>query len=406
MAITIITTPATHTPCFNDQWFTATSSQTAQANFQFYVTVTVHYHNGTTWTTNVNNEAINTPPDGILRFNARSYGEKYIKHYIPISATGWNRCLNGVLKIVVNVGERYGSTPAVYTGSNQTYYVWNASLTYEQMVGYAASNYVASNGSAFPILNDYPDTKSSTYSQNFLYILAESDNVIQKARITSTDGSSIYTFDITNTLLASGNWYDRYLSLNVSPRYLSVVGGVNWGGVVGTQYSVQLYDNTGTLRKTVVYDYSSVCTQYYRYQLIYLNHKGAFDHFNFELISEEEYDIVSSKVKTTPYSDPSGAGTMTLLNWTQTEKVNNVQVKKSLKLNSNILSEAQSLTLKDLVTSPVVYLQDLDSNQYTYIYAVNNALTKYKRVRNFNNKVPNLLADVDMSYVNNRQKGA
>lgn len=405
MAITTILSPSTHTPCYNDQWFTATSDKTAQANFQFYVTVTVYYYNGTAWTTNVNNEAVDNPPDSILRFNARSYGEAFIKHYIPISVTGIQRCTNGCIKVMVNIGERYGSTPTVYTGTNQTYYVWNASLTLEEMTGYSSSNYVANNGATFPILNVYPDTRASQYSQNFLYILCASDNVLQKARVTSTDGSTIYQFDISNSLLASGNWYDRYLCLNVSPWYLASIAAGNWGIADGQQYSVQLFDNTGTVRKTVTYDYKDICTQYYRYQLLYLNYKGAFDHFNFEMLSETEYDIVRTKVKNNIYSDPSGAGTMSTTNWTQSEKTNLVTYRKGIKLNSNIITAIQSEQLRDLITSPVVYLQDLDSYQYAYIYAVNNTATKYKALKNFNGKTFNLVCDVDFSFTNQRQKG-
>lgn len=412
MAITLLSSPATHTPAFNDQWFTATSNQTAQPNFQFYITVTVHYHNGTAYTTAVENEAHNLPVDNILRFNARGYAEAYTAHYIPFNTNGWNQCRNGILKIIVNVGERYGATPVVYAGANTTYYTWNASLDTMEAPGnaiYSAATYVASVGSTFPILNDYPDTRVSDNSQNFLYILADGDNVVQKARITSSDGFITLSFNITNPLLASGNWYDRYLSLCVSPWYLSTLGGVNWIGVAGTNYTVELYDSAGAVRKTVTYAYSDVCSKFYKYQQIYLNRKGAFDHLNFELVSTEEYDIDRTKVKHNLYSDPSGAGTQTYLNYTPANRVMTTSYNKTLTLNSCVLTDAQSATLLDLATSPVIYLQDLMITTVyskTTIYSITSADTQYKRMRHFNAKTFNILSKVNLSHTNYRQKGA
>ena len=403
MAITLIQTPATHTPCFNDQWFTATSSQTAQPNFQFYVTVTVHYHNGTSYTTAVDNEACNLPPDNILRFNVRSYGENYIKHFVQYT-TGWSQCLNGVLKIVVNVGERYGTTPAVYTGANTTYYVWNAGLSYNDYAGYAVASYVAVNANPFPILNNYPDTRTNEYSKNFLYILAESDNVISKATIVNNDGVTQTTFDITNTLLASGNWYDRYLRLNVSPYSLAIVGGVNWIAVPGTTYTVQLYNNVGVLKKSINYSYEHVCTKFFRYGMYYLNPKGAFDYCFFEMVSEQDLSIDRTKVKHTPYSDPTASGAMVYTSLTPTTLVYSTQYGKTMKVRSNWLTETQVATLSELIISPVIYLDEVQAS-FAVFYPVINIDSKYKLNKNFNTKMFNLEANIELAHSNNVQKG-
>jgi len=194
MAITLIQDPTSvspsrlHCPAYNDQWFTATSNQTAQPNFQFYITTTIHYYNGTSWTTKVYNDALNNPPDGILRFNVRSYTESFIKHHIPLSTSGWSRCTNGCLKVIVNVGERYGSTPTIYTGTNKTYYVWNAGLSFNEDVGFTPVNYINSNGSAFNLLNDQPDTRLNYYQNGYCYMIANGDDVFKQAIVNTTDG--------------------------------------------------------------------------------------------------------------------------------------------------------------------------------------------------------------------------
>lgn len=405
MAITLIQTPATHTPCFNDQWFTATSNQTAQPNFQFYVTVTVHYHDGTSYTTAVEPEAINTPPDGILRFNARSYAENYIKNFIQYTS-GWSTCTNGVLKMVVNVGERYGAgTPVVYSGANTTYYTWNAGLSFVEESGYSAATYVASVGSTFPILNRYPETRCSNYSKNFLYILADGDNVIQKARVHSDDGvGGLAFFDIANPVVASGNWYDRYLRLNVSPYSLAILGTTNWVAAEGTTYRIDLYDTGGTIRKSVSFTYTTICTKFFRYGMYYLNSYGAFDHCLFEMISEESYTAEKTKVRHTPYYDPTGSGAMSYSASQATSFTYSTAYNKTLKLRTDYITEDQSETLKDLIYSPVAYLDEIEGT-YTLFYPVNNADTKYVRNRYFNNKLVTLEANVDLAHTNYKQKG-
>lgn len=414
MAITLTQTPLTtspsllNCPAYNDQWFCATSTQTAQPNFQFYVTVTVHYHNGTSYTTKVYNEAINNPTDSVLRFNAKSYPIGFIKHYIPISLSAiWRTCTNGCLKIVVNVGERYGTTPTIYTGTNTTYYVWNASLSFKDFKNFSPTNYISSSGSAFVLLNDYPDNNATSYSQNFLYIYCSSDNVVSKARITSVDsGGTPASFDITNTMLASGNWYDRYICLTISPYYLAAAGGVNWVAANGTTYTVDLYDAGNVKRYTASFVYNDVCEKYWMYQQIYLNNKGAFDFMNFELISENNYEMNRTKIKTTPYTPVSGATTQSYELYSSETKTNTVEYLQSLKLNSNSVTENQVASLLYLIASPVVYLQDLEVGNTTGIYAVNNADTKYLKNQYFNNKVYYLTAQIDLSHSNYSQRGA
>lgn len=408
--ITIIKQPNTHHPAFNDQWFTATSSNIAQPNFQFYVTITVHYYDGSSYTTKVSNIPIDNPPDSVMRFNAKSFVKKHVRNHIPLNTAGWQSCTNGMVKVVVNVGERYGTIPAVTTGSNITYYAWNASLGFIEMATvlnsttYLASTYVANNGATFPILNDYPDVRTSAYSQNFIYILCNSDNVVSKATVTSNDGVSIASFDITNTLLNSGNWYDGYLCLNVAPYLLAVLGGVNWIAVEGTDYLVKLYDNTNTLRKTITFTYSEVCTKFFTYQQIYLNKKGAYDTMFFEKVSERENTIERSKVTHTPYYDPTASGAMAYQASQPTEFINSVKTKKTIKIRTDWITDDQCSTLIDHATSPSVYLQEAEGSAVV-IYSCTLTDGKYKENKKYNSKLWALETNVDLSYTDNRQSG-
>lgn len=410
MAITVIQsiTASSHVPAHNDQWFTATSSQTAQPNFQFYVTVTVHYNNGTSYTTKAYNEAINNPPDGFLRFNAVSYTKNFIENYFPITSlisNAWNRCTNGILKVVINIGERYGTTPVIYAGSNITYYAWNASLTDLEMYTFNQNNYLTKNGAAFIPLNDLPDSNVLHYSQAALFFLCESDNVISKCKVINNDGSTQLFFDITNPMLASGNWYDRYICFQFNPQYLSSVGGANWIAVNGTTVTLQFFDNTSTLRYAYQFVYNDICTKYNNYNVLYLNKKGAFDYKNFELFSEDNYTIEKTKIRVNKYQDKAGTGYNNIYPWNANEKVNTSQTVNSLKLTTDVLTDSQNTILLDLISSTVVYLQDSSVQNFYSLHYVNNEETKYLRNENWNNKVNQLSATFELSHLHQRQRG-
>lgn len=411
MAITLIQEPTStspsrlHTPAYNDQWFTATSSQTAQPNFQFYVTTTIHYYNGTSWTTKVYNDAFNKPPDGILRFNVRSYTESFIKHHIPLTTSGWSRCTNGCLKVVVNIGERYGSTPTIYTGTNKTYYVWNAGLSFNEDVGFTPSNFICSNGSSFTLLNDFPDNRLNYYSNAYVYMIANGDNVFKQAIISTSNGLLSGNFTISNPYYNTTNWYDRYVAFNLCPYYLALTGGVNWVAASGTTVYIEFQDNTNTTRATVSYTLDGVCSKFYKYSVIYLNNKGAFDYMNFDLVSEEDYAIERTKVKVNPYNDPSGTGAMALTNSSADAATYTVQLIKSLKLNTDWITETQSNQLKALVSSPVIYVQDIEITSNQFVYPALSSDNKYKRLRNFNGKLFNLVGTFEIAQSSNRQKG-
>lgn len=411
MAITLIQDPISvspsrlHCPAYNDQWFTATSNQTAQPNFQFYITTTIHYYNGTSWTTKVYNDALNTPPDGILRFNVRSYTESFIKHHIPLSTSGWSRCTNGCLKVIVNVGERYGSTPTIYTGTNKTYYVWNAGLSFNEDVGFTPVNYINSNGSAFNLLNDQPDTRLNYYQNGYCYMIANGDNVFKQAIVNTTDGLFSGTFTIANPYYNTGNWYDRYVCFNLNPWYLALIGGANWIAVSGTTVTIEFQDNTNTTRKSVSFTFDGLCSKFYKYSVLYLNNKGGFDWMGFELVSEEEYAIERTKVKMNPYTDPSASGTMALINSTNDAATYTTQYIKSLKLNTDWITETQSNQLRSLITSPVIYVQDIEVTSNQFNYPAISSDNKYRRLRNFNGKLFNLVGTFEIAQSSYRQKG-
>ena len=118
MAVSLLQTPSTTkaTPAYNENWFIASSTQTAQPNFKFTVKVT-DVTTSTQWTEQIE------PVYGTNRiyFDAAAYAEKYMVNFFDDNSYGWQKCVNSYRKITVNIGETYGSTPTYASGTDLTY---------------------------------------------------------------------------------------------------------------------------------------------------------------------------------------------------------------------------------------------------------------------------------------------
>lgn len=84
MAITILSKPTDalyygYVPCYNNQWFVASSSQTAAANFKYYIVVT-DILSGYSVT-----EKFLPNPSGKLQFDASKFSELLMTNYIPVN---------------------------------------------------------------------------------------------------------------------------------------------------------------------------------------------------------------------------------------------------------------------------------------------------------------------------------
>ena len=87
----------------------------------------------------------------------------------------------------------------------------------------------------------------------------------------------------------------------MNPYYLKLLGGANWVAVSDSIVYIEFKDNSGVTRKTVSYTLDALCSKYYKYSILYLNNKGAFDIYTGETINDDdgrnEFNVAASIYK-------------------------------------------------------------------------------------------------------------
>jgi hypothetical protein len=406
MAITVSQQPATNTPAFNNQWFDALSNQLAQPNFRYYVKITISNQAGST----TYDVPVNTPPDTYLKFNAKSFVRSFCKSYIPLGLYGWKTVTDGLIKVVVNIGEEYGATPTYYAGSNITYYVWNGREDFLDWPSYSAGNYV-SDLTTIRYLNDLPykrDNEVYVTSSNslYLYFLADATATFKKIVVDSYTGGPIYvltlTKEINNPFHNSATWYERYLCIDVSKDGLlncplaQVTGGVVPIDPNASKYVLSFIDDENDVSSTLTVYVDSICTKDQVFWLHYLNDAGAYDCFPFSVAHEKNHEYQKTYVDHIPYS---GTSTYTYASTKGVTNTLSVQKGKTLKLKSDWINETQSTQLEQLLSSPSVYIQYAIGQTYS----VRITDTKYFEKTYQNEKLFNLELTVEFNHKNYRQ---
>ena len=89
MAVTIVSSPASPTPVYNEQFLSATSTQTAQPNFTYTIIVT-----DVITSTVIATDYVKADINGRLLYDIGTYAEKYMQNYIAPTRQVKSRCLH------------------------------------------------------------------------------------------------------------------------------------------------------------------------------------------------------------------------------------------------------------------------------------------------------------------------
>lgn len=359
MAITVTAKPHLFVPGYNDTYFGATSTQTAQPNFQYYLTIAINGGTPKTY-------ALPARPSGDMVWNARSVIEKALAHYYPFGLYGWKTCTNGIVKVTVNIGEKYGTTPVVYSGSNYDFYAWNASLQKEERRLYSVANYT------YPApLNQLPYLNSGDSDRDIVfYWLQQSAGAVADVYVKTYDSSNVLIgeYQIVNPF-TSATTANLYVCINAGWNGLSnissgnvtvisglfpiITGDVEWyelnfeeGGGAEVFYKITKPSCCATsktlhyVNRFGAYDYIDFCKNNRRSASINKTfYEGIDDYF------EGSYLNAASSVVTP--SSPLGINKRVLANSSEGK----------WDLQTDYISEAQQLMLFDCFGSPNYHFQ-------------------------------------------------
>lgn len=278
-----------------------------------------------------------------------------------------------------------------------------------------ASEVVGSNKFAFagslPLLelgNWYTDVNKYTGASNTSY-LPLSDWTTIKARETD---AQIIAF-INTGLLTNVELLVTYNNATTQTYFITPAAvastKITYFQITAMTYganvnNIQLFANwnNGTARRAKFATiFTQGCGRFDPMRLAYLNKYGAFDFFNFDLVSKTSFDIERKGYERNYTGGIYEANNITVKN------INPIYYTKETqkwKIISDYLTDDQAETLRELYSSPLVYMNLVNDNYINPSWIpVKLSATSYEVKKTAVDKVFNIELDLEFGLINTRQ---
>jgi len=386
MAITIVTPPNNFIGAFNQVVYSISSNNAlTQSNFYFIIDI----KETATSTLLARLKYPVQPATPSLTIDISNVLKNYVSYdFLNAQAAYVAANTNSRLKYYVEFRELYdvagvptlqsvtASDPA--TPSTSSYkYATNAIFDFED---FTPTSYVNTNVSGFGFLNaNLSVNENIEVTQNKILTFFDPNRVV--AKIVLLSGSSVFQ---SITLTAK----EHLFNINAGKWIIDTTGLTLANGT----YVVQLKTSADVTVATKTFTYTPQCSNYSTVRLHWLNKLGAFESFNFIMNSKKSLDIERKQFKA-PL--PIGYLKSDRLKTNYNTTINDV-----ISINSDWISEEQSLLLEQLATSPVIYLE----RSSTSFVSVNITNTNYD-IKKFldDRKLFNISFDIEYTYSRYRQ---
>ncbi len=377
MSVTINQKPELTTPAYNDINFLVSESSSAiyeKDNFKWIGEVVV---DSTTIAKLKAPIYYGSTNKGV--FNIGRILESYVTHDFNYSDTLPSGCTNCTKEYNFKVGYEYSTSPsgAVTEYLNQASAsgsVWNAALNPYDFV-------------SFDI-----DTYTDTARKFLTSVRSQSIHRTQKVWLYALRGAA------TNLRIV---YSDATTSTYTLPNVRMVRIPVNLTTPSGaTYFDCYLRDVDGVqISETYRFYIKDECSKYENYDLFWLNRLGGFDSFRFNRVSKTSHEITRQMYRQNPYTLNN-----TAVSWTYgTDSFSNTQFygesKEKLTLFSNWITDSESIWLRELVESPVVYIWD-----GSMLRSCNITNNTYEEKKWINDKMFNLQLDLEFAFVDKVQR--
>lgn len=160
--------------------------------------------------------------------------------------------------------------------------------------------------------------------------------------------------------------------------------------------------NNGSARRAKVADiFTQNCGQYDPMRLAYLNKFGVYDFFNFDLVSKTSFDVERKSYERNYTGSIYESNGVVVKNITPVYYTKETQ---KWKIISDYLNNEQAETLRELYSSPLVYMNLVNDNyiNFSWIPAKPTA-TSYEVKKTSIDKVFNIELELEFRLINNRQ---
>jgi len=246
---------------------------------------------------------------------------------------------------------------------------------------------------------------------NTSYLPLTEWNTIKSRETDATVLGFINTGLLTNVelLVTYANATTATYTIAVSPNPPAVVPCVTYFQITPLTYggsidNIQLFANwnNGSARRAKFATiFIQSCGRYDPMRLAYLNKYGVYDFFNFDLVSKTTFDV-EKKGYERNYS-----GSIYESDGIRVKNINPIYYTKETqkwKIISDYLTDSQAEILRELYSSPLVYMNLVNDNYITpsWIPAKPTA-TSYEVKKTAIDKVFNIELELEFQLINNRQ---
>ena len=197
----------------------------------------------------------------------------------------------------------------------------------------------------------------------------------------------------TYFIAKSGTTYPNVNYFQITP--------LTYGGSIA---SIQLFvnwNNGSARRYKFATLYTQECGKFDPIRMAYLNKYGAFDFFNFDLVNKTTLSIEKKGYQRNYDGSIYQAGGVIVKNINPVYFTNETQVWKII---SDYLNDAQSELIRELYSSPLVYMNLVNDNYIRPSWIpVKPTATSYEIKKTATDKLFNLELDLEFGLENNRQ---
>jgi hypothetical protein len=176
---------------------------------------------------------------------------------------------------------------------------------------------------------------------------------------------------------------------------------LTYGGSIDNIQVFANWNNGSARRAKFATIYIQSCGKFDPMRLAYLNKYGAFDFFNFDLVSKTTFDVEKKGY------ERNYTGSIYESDGIRVKNINPIYYTKETqkwKIISDYLTDAQAEILRELYSSPLVYMNLVNDNYITpsWIPAKPTA-TSYEVKKTAVDKVFNIELDLEFQLINTRQ---
>ena len=369
MALTINQQPQEYTPSYNEQTIRVSSDETAQPGFRFKVHMEyldeatlgyVRIYTGYFLPRPGTDEAIIDCHRILENYCRQTLIDKFIERQYGVqSHIGYD-----FQNVNIFIVEEYGNPRVEYGVESVTYDIWNASLKYQDFVGYDFSDYVTT-------LNDPKKWLTNGLSNQYIGLTEQAslswlydfqnptDTQLEvELKVYEDDGTLQRTFTIdAPTTSWAGSSAPNMFSLLVGPEDLEntpvLTGTKPIFDASSSYYTIQMLDdNLDPSLELRTYTLKEYCINPMR--LHFLNRLGGMDSFTFGLKHKKAVNVERMEI------NRQGWLYSTAITNLQKEKgfINaNINSNETIQLNCNWLKDADVVWLEELITSPEIFLE-------------------------------------------------